>query len=600
MLTVFALPSAPPAQAADSDMSPAKGAEVFNPLDVTGIGKGIVLGSSLQAADVTSITFLDNRTSMPASDSDAVKTWDAGDPGEGSTPTDKVKAWAKRQSDGKWAVYYATSTPGRYPSMPVNASGLFSGFTSLTQIVHLDRVSTSQVTNMGEMFSEDAALTSVDVSGFDTSRVTDTHWMFLGCRSLSSLDLSGFDMTRVTYTYDMLFMLDGLHRLTVSGTFPQVDGTPNGPRLDGVSATDGNGMGNEWPGLSTWIDTATGKAYRVADIPERHAATYIRAYRVAYDANGADASGSMDVQTVAYGESVKLTGNGYAAPGRTFLGWNTKADGSGTQYADGAQVTDLAGALTDNTMTAETTLYAQWRANTYTVSFDANGGDGRMDAQTLTYGTDTPLTSNGFTRPGYRFAGWNTQRDGSGTSYADGQTVLNLIDRDKASVTMYAQWEAVPISLAFDMNGGEGTMASLTGMPGGDCLLPANGFMRPGYAFAGWNTQRDGSGIAYAPGATATCPTSGLTLYAQWKALPSRVDHKGTSGIVSDTDGATGQTVASSDMRGPGERTGDAPVAAPLASTGASMGWIALTAVLLALPALAVQASRREALSGAK
>ena len=76
-----------------------------------------------------------------------------------------------------------------------------------------------------------------------------------------------------------------------------------------------------------------------------------------------------------------------------------------------------------------------------TVTFEANGTEeypveGTMEPQTVLEKTDTALNANTFTREGYNFTGWNTEADGTGTSYADGATV-NLTE----NTTLYAQWE---------------------------------------------------------------------------------------------------------------------------------------------------------------
>ncbi|MEE1290793.1 MAG: InlB B-repeat-containing protein [Spirochaetota bacterium] len=94
---------------------------------------------------------------------------------------------------------------------------------------------------------------------------------------------------------------------------------------------------------------------------------------------------------------------------------------------------------------AENATYtAKWNANTYTVKFDSNGGSGEMTEQAFTYDVEQALTANTFTREGYTFAGWNTQPDGKGTSYADKKNVKNLTAEDKATVTLYAVWEKTP------------------------------------------------------------------------------------------------------------------------------------------------------------
>jgi uncharacterized repeat protein (TIGR02543 family) len=113
--------------------------------------------------------------------------------------------------------------------------------------------------------------------------------------------------------------------------------------------------------------------------------------------------------------------------GHIFDGW----DSAGTTYLAGASYT----------VNGSVTLYAQWTAITYTVAYNGNGNTGGTTASSIhTYGVYKNLTANGFTRTGYAFAGWNTQADGGGTSYAGGASVTNLTATQGATVTLYAQW----------------------------------------------------------------------------------------------------------------------------------------------------------------
>lgn len=82
-----------------------------------------------------------------------------------------------------------------------------------------------------------------------------------------------------------------------------------------------------------------------------------------------------------------------------------------------------------------------FEANTYTVNYNANGGTGNTATSSHTYDVDKALTPNGFTRSGYKFTGWNTEPDGSGTSYSDGQTVKNLTTEHGETINLYAQWD---------------------------------------------------------------------------------------------------------------------------------------------------------------
>lgn len=77
---------------------------------------------------------------------------------------------------------------------------------------------------------------------------------------------------------------------------------------------------------------------------------------------------------------------------------------------------------------------------TFSVSFDANGGDGTITSITdIACGGTATLTENTFTRTNYTFAGWNTQADGNGTAYADKASITNI----KTDITLYAQWTGV-------------------------------------------------------------------------------------------------------------------------------------------------------------
>lgn len=93
------------------------------------------------------------------------------------------------------------------------------------------------------------------------------------------------------------------------------------------------------------------------------------------------------------------------------------------------------------TVQGKTTLTANVRPISYAVAFDANGGEGYTDPQVFSYDEAQKLTENAFTRDGYTFTGWNTEPDGSGTSYADGTTVNNLTSVDGETITLYAQWQ---------------------------------------------------------------------------------------------------------------------------------------------------------------
>ena len=213
----------------------------------------------------------------------------------------------------------------------------------------------------------------------------------------------------------------------------------------------------------------------------------VNAYTLAFDGNGGKASeSSRKVQYGnQYGTLPTATRTGYA-----FQGWYTAR-------SDGSQVSS------STTMeAANTTVYAHWTVNTYTVSFDSNGGSA-VASQSVRYGSKATQPANP-TRAGHTFQGWYTARSG-GSKYDFGTAVTG-------DVTLYAHWSVNSYTLTFDGNGGKPSEASRTVAYGGQYgSLPTA--TRTGYAFQGWYTARDG-GTKVSP--STTMGAADTTLYARW------------------------------------------------------------------------------------
>ena len=129
---------------------------------------------------------------------------------------------------------------------------------------------------------------------------------------------------------------------------------------------------------------------------------------MSYNANGG--SGAPSDQTKTYGVSLTLSSTKPTRSGYTFLGWATSSTATNATYQPG-------GSFTTN---ATTTLYAVWKANTYTISYNANGGSGAPSSQTKIHGVSLILSSTKPTRTGYTFLGWSTSSTASGASYYPG------------------------------------------------------------------------------------------------------------------------------------------------------------------------------------
>jgi uncharacterized repeat protein (TIGR02543 family) len=153
-------------------------------------------------------------------------------------------------------------------------------------------------------------------------------------------------------------------------------------------------------------------------------------------------------------------------------------------------------------------LYAQWTADTITVTFNANGGSPPVPtSKEVTFGQpygELATTS----RTGYSFAGWFTAASG-GTEVTADTIVTTTTDH-----TLYAQWTADTITVTFNANGGSPpvpTSKEVTfGQPYGELATTS----RTGYSFNGWFTAASGGTQITAD--TIVTTATDHTLYAQW------------------------------------------------------------------------------------
>ena len=239
-------------------------------------------------------------------------------------------------------------------------------------------------------------------------------------------------------------------------------------------------------------------------------------YTLSFDSNGG--RGVMPDQIKNYGEALSLNPNEFTKTGYTFNGWKDLK--SGTVYPDKTTLNEDLTVIDGEVVK----LYAQWRANNYTIKYDGNTADGGgTPEQTMAYDTAAHLTANGYTKTGYSFTGWNTQQDGGGTTYIDGQNVINLTDTEGEEVSLHAQWRANSYTIKFNGNTADGGDISDQAMAYDTAAnLTLNGYTKTGYTFTGWNTQQDSGGTAYANGQEVVnmTPDDGgvITLYAQWRA----------------------------------------------------------------------------------
>lgn len=225
--------------------------------------------------------------------------------------------------------------------------------------------------------------------------------------------------------------------------------------------------------------------------------------------------GTAIVSTMQLTQVDPVTHRSLARDGYTFTGWSK----------------DI------SNVTSDMTVQAQYKPVRYTVNYDANGGTGSMSASTLTYDRPQALPAIGFTKAGYSFAGWNTQKNGSGKTFTDKQIVNNLLTHENATGTLYAQWMPTPpiVTVVFHINNGgsdetvkrvwasNNLEMKTIGMP--------SGWTNDGFAFRGWNLQADGTGVEYEAGETLYGRLTAETtdLYADWSGLQTQLPNTGGS-----------------------------------------------------------------------
>ena len=146
-------------------------------------------------------------------------------------------------------------------------------------------------------------------------------------------------------------------------------------------------------------------------------------YKVTYYANGG--SGAPMEQEKKYGVNLTLSSTVPLRNGYVFTGWNTKEDGSGKKYSPG----DI---YSEN---EKLNLYAQWKTNAYTLTYDGNGYSGYSSK--VENVVTTTIKTNMPNRFGYTFLGWSTNSSATSATYTPGSTISL-----SSNTTLYAVWKS--------------------------------------------------------------------------------------------------------------------------------------------------------------
>ena len=336
---------------------------------------------------------------------------------------------------------------------------------------------------------------------------------------------SGFSSIIGTSSFDYVFISKPSKTVTITGN------------KNGTSATIGNAT-SKVQTFAGWTfsggNTSTAKYGTSSSSINNSWSNGSTKVTVQYFRNLASTSGATVTMTANW-TPVSLSVPTITSPSGYSCYWNTKADGTGTSYTSGQSYTP------GSTSAASVTLYAQCTKNatsqTYTITFDANGGTVSTESKTVTYGEKYGTLPTP-TRTGYTFGGWWVEYEGDWYSITASTTVVGT-----GKHTLVAYWVANNYTVTFDANGGTVDTKSKTitfGEKYGTLPTPT----RTGYTFGGWWVEYEGDWLNITSSSTVYA-TIDYTLYAKWTAISYKVTYNGngaTSGSMSDSSHIYGTT----------------------------------------------------------
>ena len=212
-------------------------------------------------------------------------------------------------------------------------------------------------------------------------------------------------------------------------------------------------------------------------------------------------------------------------PGHTQLGWNQDRNATQAQ----AQVTMVEGGMT---------VYAVWVGNPV-LTYDTNkpstwSGQMPSTPASVSVAYNTAAADGSGWRAGdttkirgYRFLGW----------YTGPQDNAGLYDWTRpltGSVTVYAHWQRLQANVVYNANGGTGSHANTTGWQYSDVTIPGDtskSFKRDKYVFKGWGTKPGKADVVYKGGSKVALQDKDITLYAQWQEVHENFVETGGIGL---------------------------------------------------------------------
>ncbi len=257
-------------------------------------------------------------------------------------------------------------------------------------------------------------------------------------------------------------------------------------------------------------------------------AVWADAYTVTFDNDGATAT-VMTPRNGAIGSRIPADPS---RKGYTFDGW----------FNGETKLT------AETVISGDSTYTAKWTAITYTIAFSGGSeSTGSVESIPAAYDREVTLPRNAFTRPGYSFNGWSQSSSASKGSYAEGDAVKNLTSTQGTTVTLYAAWQPLPVTVRLHLNYAGAEDITRTGAVGSNYnYIPTDAGTtrfnsitdpkRDGYIFDGWyDAAEGGSAISTTYKFTAADAEDGFDMYAHWvKGIIVHFDGNGYKGTLAD------------------------------------------------------------------
>ena len=372
--------------------------------------------------------------------------------------------------------------------LPENITKIgFGTFTGCSSLEKMDLSQTLVTEIGGSAFSACSGLKTVK---FPKTLTAIDSYAFLSCKNLTGeLDLS---QTAVKTIGICAFYKDGgvLGKIRLPKTITEI-----GSEAFSWETTDGP--------EKIYVITSLSKDKINAEAFKRNVPVVVcpYLYKIKFDGNGA-AKGKMSEKACAAGQKEKLSKNKFEKKGYTFAGWNTQPDGKGTFYEENAYVKNL-------TKKADevVTLYAQWKAAQYQITYNLNGGkNNKKNPKTYKITSKTIKLSNP-SKKGYVFKGW----------YCDKKCTKKVTSIKKGStgkVTLYAKWAKEKYTITYKLNGGKNNKKNPKIYTITSKMIKLAAPTRKGYVFKGWYRDKK---CTRKVTSIKKGSTGKITLYAKWK-----------------------------------------------------------------------------------